>query len=128
MRNRSAALSFFDTDHGDGRPWAQGGALAWLDAFLRQQGIDDAAMNTTTLPTPAPTVPRNAPAAARSAMKLLERLRHGMLTVQLPDGSTRVFGEPAHHTNGQGGDDRRAQPGATMSACPSSIPASSRHR
>lgn len=41
-RNRNAALSFFDTDHGDGRAPAEGGALAWLDAFLREQGIDDA--------------------------------------------------------------------------------------
>lgn len=41
-RNRSAALSFFDIDHGDGRPSAEGGALGWLDAFLHQQGIDDA--------------------------------------------------------------------------------------
>jgi DUF1365 family protein len=40
--NRSAALSFFDTDHGDGRGPAQGGALAWLDALLQAEGIDGA--------------------------------------------------------------------------------------
>ena len=58
-------------------------------------------MNTRTLPHPA--VPRDAPAAARSTMKLLEKLRHGVLTVQLPDGSTRVFGDAAHRANGQPG-------------------------
>ncbi len=41
-RNRRAALSFFDCDHGDGRGPAQGGALAWLDDLLRGQGILDA--------------------------------------------------------------------------------------
>lgn len=41
-RNRLAALSFFDKDHGDGRGPAQGGALAWLDELLLSQGIDDA--------------------------------------------------------------------------------------
>jgi len=41
-RNRRAALSFFDTDHGDGRPLSHGGALAWLDELLRANGIDDA--------------------------------------------------------------------------------------
>jgi DUF1365 family protein len=41
-RNRSAALSFFDSDHGDGRGPGEGGALAWLDALLHSEGIDDA--------------------------------------------------------------------------------------
>ncbi len=40
--NRPAALSFYDADHGDGRGPAQGGALAWLDELLRQQGVQDA--------------------------------------------------------------------------------------
>jgi hypothetical protein len=40
--NRPGLLSFFDSDHGDGRAPEQGGALAWLDDLLRQQGIDDA--------------------------------------------------------------------------------------
>ena len=48
-------------------------------------------MNTSTLTYP--TTLRRAPAAARSALKLLERLRHGSLTVQLPDGTIRVFGQ-----------------------------------
>jgi DUF1365 family protein len=41
-RNRWAALSFYDTDHGDGRAPSKGGALAWLDELLAAQGIDDA--------------------------------------------------------------------------------------
>ena len=41
-RNRRAALSFFDTDHGDGRPLSRGGALGWLDELLHREGIDDA--------------------------------------------------------------------------------------
>ncbi len=40
--NRSAALSFFDVDHGDGRSVSEGGALAWLDALLHEHGITDA--------------------------------------------------------------------------------------
>jgi len=40
--NQRRALSFFETDHGDGRSPAQGGALGWLDALLRSEGIDDA--------------------------------------------------------------------------------------
>ncbi len=37
-RNRRAALSFYDRDHGDGGS----DALAWLDALLRTEGIVDA--------------------------------------------------------------------------------------
>jgi DUF1365 family protein len=37
-RNRRAALSFHDADHGDGR----GDSLQWLEELLVQQGIDDA--------------------------------------------------------------------------------------
>jgi uncharacterized protein len=37
-RNRWAALSFYDKDHGDGRA----DALAWLDELLHSEGIDDA--------------------------------------------------------------------------------------
>ena len=40
--NRRGAISFHDTDHGDGRSPAEGGALAWLDALLQAEGIDDA--------------------------------------------------------------------------------------
>ena len=37
--NRPAAISFFDKDHGDG----SGDALAWLDAMLLREGVEDAA-------------------------------------------------------------------------------------
>ena len=37
-RNRRAAMSFYDCDHGEGG----GNALAWLDGVLREQGIEDA--------------------------------------------------------------------------------------
>jgi uncharacterized protein len=40
--NRSGWLSFFETDHGDGRTPAQGGVLGWLDSLLKHEGIDDA--------------------------------------------------------------------------------------
>ncbi len=40
--NRRGALSFFETDHGDGRSLQDGGALAWLDALLQGEGILDA--------------------------------------------------------------------------------------
>ena len=37
-------------------------------------------------------LPGGAPAAARTAFKLLSRLKHGTLTLQLPDGSMQRFG------------------------------------
>ena len=37
-RNRRAALSFHDSDHGDGNP----DCLRWLDALLQAEGIADA--------------------------------------------------------------------------------------
>ena len=40
--NQSGAISFFETDHGDGRAPEQGGALAWLDELLHSEGIVDA--------------------------------------------------------------------------------------
>jgi cyclopropane-fatty-acyl-phospholipid synthase len=49
-------------------------------------------MNSTTAPTTGFAPPRNAPAAARSTLQLLQRLRHGSLTLQLPDGSVQRFG------------------------------------
>lgn len=50
-------------------------------------------MNSTTAPTF--TLPSDAPAAARSVLRLLQRLRHGTLTVQLPDGRSQCFGSGA---------------------------------
>ena len=49
-------------------------------------------MNSTTAPNAGFALPRNAPAAARSTLQLLQRLRHGSLTLQLPDGSLQRFG------------------------------------
>jgi DUF1365 family protein len=40
--NRSWHAELFDTDHGDGRPPEQGGAVAWLDELLQREGIHDA--------------------------------------------------------------------------------------
>ncbi|MEY4736804.1 MAG: hypothetical protein RL302_1123 [Pseudomonadota bacterium] len=40
--NRAGPLSFFETDHGDGRKPEQGGAIAWLDELLQREGILDA--------------------------------------------------------------------------------------
>jgi cyclopropane-fatty-acyl-phospholipid synthase len=48
-------------------------------------------MNSTTAPTTF-TLPRGTPAAARTVMRLLQNLRHGSLTLQLPDGSMQRFG------------------------------------
>jgi len=47
-------------------------------------------MNTTTAPHFA--LPQGTPAAARAVLRLLQRLRHGSLTVQLPNGSMHRFG------------------------------------
>jgi len=56
-------------------------------------------MNTATTTVTGHTVPKGAPAAARSALRLLQNLRHGALTLHLPDGSQRRFGEhPQQHT------------------------------
>ena len=63
-------------------------------------------MNSTTANSAATrvAVPNDAPAAARTALRLLSNLTHGELTVQLPDGTQRRFGEhpqqnalPGHH-------------------------------
>ncbi len=46
--------------------------------------------------------PIGAPAAARTCLKLLQKLQHGALTVQLPDGSVQRFGksEAGHPLSG----------------------------
>ena len=50
----------------------------------------------TTRSTTAPlTLPTSAPAAARAVFRLLSRLRHGTLDVQLPDGTAAHFGTAA---------------------------------
>jgi cyclopropane-fatty-acyl-phospholipid synthase len=50
-------------------------------------------MNTATRTVQGMSFPKDAPAAARSALRLLQNLRHGALTLHLPDGSQRRFGE-----------------------------------
>ena len=53
-------------------------------------------MNTNSLSSPhSVALPPGTPAAARSLFKLLHKLRHGSLTVQLPDGSMQRFGGTA---------------------------------
>ena len=47
---------------------------------------------TPTRHSAATSLPAGAPAAARTVLKLLQRLKHGTLTVQLPDGSVQRFG------------------------------------
>ena len=50
-------------------------------------------MNTATHPShPAQSLPPGAPAAARTVLGLLQRIRHGQLSVQLPGGEVRRFG------------------------------------
>lgn len=49
-------------------------------------------MNTATSSSVSHVVPRGAPAAARSGFRLLQNLRHGALTIHLPDGTQRRFG------------------------------------
>jgi cyclopropane-fatty-acyl-phospholipid synthase len=57
-------------------------------------------MNTSTnaradTATRTLTIPSGTPAAARTVLKLLQRLRHGSLTLQMPDGSMQRFGGDA---------------------------------
>jgi cyclopropane-fatty-acyl-phospholipid synthase len=55
-------------------------------------------MNTATRTVQGMTFPKDAPAAAHTALRLLQNLRHGALTLHLPDGSQRRFGEhPQQH-------------------------------
>ena len=49
-------------------------------------------MTTSHTTSSAFTLPAGAPSAARATLKLLMRLKHGTLTVKLPDGSVQRFG------------------------------------
>ena len=52
-------------------------------------------MNTLNTSTPSKSaflMPVGAPSAARAALKMLFRLKHGTLTLKLPDGSVQRFG------------------------------------
>ena len=53
-------------------------------------------MNTATSVAPRYAIPQHAPASARAGLRLLEQLRHGALTLVLPDGSHRRYGEHPH--------------------------------
>ena len=48
--------------------------------------------NSASSPTNTFVLPRGTPAAARTVFKLLQKLRHGSLTVQMPGGSMQRFG------------------------------------
>jgi len=51
-------------------------------------------MNTLTAATPTGlTLPARTPAAARTVFRLLQRLRHGSLTLHLPDGEVCTVGD-----------------------------------
>lgn len=49
-------------------------------------------LNTSSPRSLAFSVPDDAPSAARATLKLLLRLKHGTLTIKLPDGSVQRFG------------------------------------
>ena len=49
-------------------------------------------MNPTTTSAPVASTPQVMPAAARRVVSLLQRLQHGTLHVQWPDGQVEQFG------------------------------------
>ncbi len=49
-------------------------------------------MNTSTAPSLSRSLPRDLPGPARTVLKQLQKLQHGSLTLQLPDGSLQHFG------------------------------------
>ena len=49
--------------------------------------------STTSSRTSLFVLPQNCPRSARTVFKLLQKLQHGSLTVQLPDGSMQRFGQ-----------------------------------
>ncbi len=49
-------------------------------------------MNTATARN-APPLPERTPASARTVFRLLQQLRHGSLTISLPDGSVQTVGD-----------------------------------
>jgi cyclopropane-fatty-acyl-phospholipid synthase len=55
--------------------------------------LKETTLNTFTSTVASTAFPKEAPAAARTALRLLANLRHGALTLHLPDGSQRRFGE-----------------------------------
>ena len=67
-------------------------------------------MNSAATTVASQRLPRGTPAAARSALRLLEKLRFGSLSLQLPDGSQLRFGEHPQHADG----DASSHPNASM--------------
>ncbi len=57
-------------------------------------------MNTSTAPSLSRSLPRDLPGPARTVLKQLQKLQHGSLTLQLPDGSLQHFG--SSEGSGQG--------------------------
>jgi cyclopropane-fatty-acyl-phospholipid synthase len=57
--------------------------------------IQTASFGTAPYPTPSLAIPQGVPAATRAVLKLLQRLRHGSLTLHLPDGTMLRFGGDA---------------------------------
>ena len=57
--------------------------------------IDTLTSRSSTGSAAGTGLPAGTPAAARTVFKLLQKLRHGSLTVQLPDGSLQRFGGDA---------------------------------
>jgi cyclopropane-fatty-acyl-phospholipid synthase len=51
-------------------------------------------MNTSTVPSFS--IPKGAPSSARVVFNLLARMRHGSLSLHLPDGQVQYFGHGAH--------------------------------
>ena len=51
--NRSGAISFHDSDHGDGRGPEAGGALAWVEDLLQREGIRMPRVRSGCTPTHA---------------------------------------------------------------------------
>ena len=49
-------------------------------------------MNTITA-TSTLGLPADTPAAARTVLRLLQQVRHGSLTLHLPDGSVQTMGD-----------------------------------
>ena len=67
---------------------------------MNTANLASSASASTSGALPPGTVPPQAPAAARSALRLLQRLQHGTLTVHLPDGSQRRVGETLQPAGG----------------------------
>jgi cyclopropane-fatty-acyl-phospholipid synthase len=57
--------------------------------------IQTPSFGTAPYPAPSLAMPQGMPAAARAVLKLLQRLRHGSLTLHLPDGTMQRFGADA---------------------------------